>query len=172
MDQKDQKRLSRFEIERSLDSIPVEINILECLDDYLGEISSFVSDKSRIYKTKALTDELVRYFKEWQFQGSKESSKEGLGSGQAGEAFAHLVGLSILEDFPVCNEGYFEENKLNLQTMHPSYDNETKIKFEIKGVFIKDDKGYFVTFSFNTSKKIVSDRSTHLRSERDMLKKL
>jgi hypothetical protein len=169
MDQKDQKRLSRFEIERSLNSIPVEINILERLDDYLKEIISPVSDKSKLYKTKTLTDELVSYFKTWQFQGQE---KEGLGSGQAGEAFAHLVGLGILEDFPVYNEGHLEENELNSQKENILYDNDKTIKFKVKGEFVIHDKDYFVTFSFNTSKKMASDRLTHLRSERDMLKKL
>lgn len=166
----EQKEIPMAEIEHQLrDTIPVEINLLELIQDFIA--SNLEQNDNHIeYEEGRLVRNLERYVHDWQFFGDDQ---QGLNSGSIGEAIAHLVGLGILDDFPEMHQ-YNAEDRLGVIVEKKPKSETEVVKFKVNLTFKENDdktEWLFAGFNITTSKKILENRLTDLRTQRNNLQK-
>ena len=168
MSDNENETLQLKETPRELETLPVEINIVSLIDNY---IDSLVENNQETieYSESSLVEHMVRYIKDWQFM---YEGKQGLNSGSVGEAMAHLVGSDILKDFPVFREAKNKDRKKEpiIVEKKPTKDNENCI-FKLNLIFSKEEKKYFTELLFDTNKLQVNDRLLHLRKQHELMRK-
>ena len=153
------------EIERQLEVLPVEINIIDLVKEYIGSLEERNKESIEFFESN-MVENMVRYTKDWQFMGD---SKPGLNSGSVGKAMAHMVGAGILKEFPVlrkCNKKDYMKKPVVVEK-EPSNEVGDCI-FELNLILRNGEDNYYAGYLFDTSKQLVSNRLQYLRNQRSL----